>query len=224
MKKKLWQRLAWLPVCGLVLALAAGCQAAAPTPQNGEVEATEFQGVKLTPIQDQGNNVLQGTQHIDRETYRLTVDGLVESPQSLSYADLQALPSESRLIVFECVEGWSFTAKWTGPTLAAIFAKARPKPGVKTVIFHTTDVESGFSSLDMQYVMDKNIMIALKLNDVTLPDARGFPFQVVAESKFGYKWSKWVTRIELSDQDFKGYWEQAGYNNNADVNGPAFER
>ena len=64
----------------------------------------------------------------------------------------------------------------------------------------------------------------MKLNDITLPDDRGFPFQVVAESKFGYKWSKWITRIELSDDtDFRGYWESVGYNNDAADDGPAFE-
>jgi DMSO/TMAO reductase YedYZ molybdopterin-dependent catalytic subunit len=57
-----------------------------------------------------------------------------------------------------------------------------------------------------------------------MPDERGFPFQVVAQSKFGYKWAKWIDRIELSsDTDFKGYWESRGYSNNADVNGPAFD-
>jgi DMSO/TMAO reductase YedYZ molybdopterin-dependent catalytic subunit len=62
----------------------------------------------------------------------------------------------------------------------------------------------------------------LKLNDITLPAERGFPFQVVAESKYGYKWAKWITGIELSSNaDFRGYWESYGYNNDAAVNGPA---
>ena len=64
----------------------------------------------------------------------------------------------------------------------------------------------------------------MKLNDVTLPPDRGFPFQVVAEGKYGYKWAKWVNRIELSDYPhFWGYWEGEGYNNNADINGPRYE-
>jgi len=48
---------------------------------------------------------------------------------------------------------------------------------------------------------------------------------LVAESKFGYKWAKWVTRIEISDDtSSRGFWESYGYNNNADINGPAFEQ
>jgi DMSO/TMAO reductase YedYZ molybdopterin-dependent catalytic subunit len=193
-----------------------------PTPTK-EVEATEFMGKKLTPISQQRNNALAGTQIIDRATYRLVVDGLVEKPLSLSYDDLLAYPQESRLMDLDCVEGWNFTAKWTGPSLNAIFNDAGLKPEAKIVIFDTADVPDGYSSLDLSYVQDNDIIIALKLNDITLPPDRGFPFQVVAMSKFGYKWAKWVTRIEISDDtSFRGYWESYGYSNNADVNGPAF--
>ena len=79
----------------------------------------------------------------------------------------------------------------------------------------------GYTALELQYILDSSIIIAVKLNDVTLPASRGFPFQVVAEGKFGYKWAKWVDRIELSREDFLGYWEKEGLNNNADINGPA---
>ena len=188
---------------------------------NGEIEATEFQGIKLTPINKQNNNALAGTQHIDQATYRLTVDGLVDHPLSLSYADLQAYPQISQLMKLNCVEGWNFTAKWTGPALSAIFAAAGVQSGAKIAIFYTADVPAGYTSLDLSYIDDNNIIIALKDNDITLPADRGFPFQVVAMDKYGYKWAKWVTRIELSSNtNFRGYWESNGYNNNADVNGP----
>jgi DMSO/TMAO reductase YedYZ molybdopterin-dependent catalytic subunit len=177
-----------------------------PTPTTSEVEATEFQGTILTPIKDQGNAALAGTQFIDKDTYRLTVDGLVDYPLTLSYADLLAYPQESRLMDLNCVEGWNFTAKWTGPELNSIFNDAKVKPEAKIAIFYTADVPTGYSSLDLNYIRDNDIIIALKLNDVTLPPDRGFPFQVVAQSKYGYEWAKWVTRIELSSNtSFLGY-------------------
>ena len=189
-----------------------------------EVEATEFMGTKLTPISQQNNNALAGTQHIDKNTYVLTVDGLVDSPLRLTYADLSALPQISKLMPLNCVEGWNFNAKWTGPSLVDIFTQAKVQTTAKIAIFHTTDVPEGYSSLDLSYIDQRNIIIALKDNDITLPDDRGFPFQVVAESKYGYKWAKWITRIELSDNtNFRGYWESNGYNNNGDVGGPQFE-
>ena len=192
--------------------------------KTGEIEATEFMGHKLTPISEQNNNALKGTQNIDKDTYRLIVDGDVEHPLNLSYADLQAYPQISRLTDLECVEGWDFTAKWTGPAMSAIFDDAGVKPEAKIAIFHTVDVPDGYTSLDVSYIYDDDIIIALKDNDITLPPERGFPFQVVAMTKFGYKWAKWVTRIEISSNpNFLGYWESYGYSNNASVNGPAFD-
>lgn len=193
-------------------------------PPAGEVEATEFQGVQLTPMKLQGNNALDGTQTIDRDAYVLTIDGLTDNTVILSYQDLLDLPQESRLITLHCVEGWEFVAKVTGPTMASIFALAGVKAEADTVIFYTNDVPEGYTSLELEYILSQDIMLALKINDLTLPPSRGFPFQVVAVGKYGYKWAKWVTRIELSaDTAFRGYWESRGFNNNADITGPRFD-
>jgi DMSO/TMAO reductase YedYZ molybdopterin-dependent catalytic subunit len=217
-------------VLAIGLAAVAACSQtpATTTASNstgtGEVEATEFMGIKLTPISKQLNNALAGTQHIDKATYTLTIDGLVDNPLTLSYDDLLGFPQISKLMPLNCVEGWSFTAKWTGPSLVDLFAAAKVQAGAKIAIFYTKDVPAGYSSLSLNAINARNMIIGLKLNDITLPDERGFPFQVVAESKYGYKWAKWVTRIELSDNtDFRGFWESAGYNDNADDFGPAFE-
>jgi DMSO/TMAO reductase YedYZ molybdopterin-dependent catalytic subunit len=196
----------------------------APVSPPGEGEALEYMGTRLTPIDEQGNYSLEGTQEIDEDTYRLAVDGMVENPLNLSYSDLTEYPQESRLIDLNCVGGWDFTAKWTGPELNVILDDAVIDPGSRILIFYTADAPDGYTSLDISYIREEDIIIALKLNDVVLPAERGFPFQVVAEGKFGYKWAKWVTRIEVSDdEDFRGYWERNGYNNNADIDDPAFE-
>jgi len=181
-------------------------------------EATVFEGVKLTPISQQRNNALRGTQQIDEESYRLVIDGLVQKPLSITYEELGAYSQQSWLMDLNCVEGWSFTAKWTGPKLTDIFNDAGVKPEAKIAIFYTADVpEEGYTSLDVDYIIENDILLALKLNDV-------IPLQVVAKSKYGYKWAKWVIRIELSsDTSYRGYWEKVGYSNNADDTGPAFE-
>jgi DMSO/TMAO reductase YedYZ molybdopterin-dependent catalytic subunit len=50
------------------------------------------------------------------------------------------------------------------------------------------------------------------MNGVTLPAERGYPFQLVAEDRWGYKWIKWVTEIEVSDDPtYRGYWERRGF-------------
>jgi len=94
------------------------------------------------------------------------------------------------------------------------------QPEARIAIFYSADAPVGYTSLDLSYIRDNNITIALKDNDITLPPSRGFPFQVVAEGKWGYKWAKWVTRIELSaDTSFRGYWESRGYPNDASIYG-----
>ena len=224
-KKSPWVMMSALMI--LTLGLLGACGSTSSEPVGtvpGEVEATEFEGVTLSPIRAQRNNALKGTQVIDPSTYTLTIDGLVDRPLSLTYAELQAYPQQSWLMDLNCVEGWSFTAKWTGPSLATILDDAGVQPGAMVAIFYTTDVPTGYTSLDVDYLRKNDILLGMKLNDITLPVDRGFPFQVVAKAKYGYKWAKWVTRIELSDDvNFRGFWETSGYNNNADDTGPAFD-
>jgi DMSO/TMAO reductase YedYZ molybdopterin-dependent catalytic subunit len=62
------------------------------------------------------------------------------------------------------------------------------------------------------------------MNNVTLPPERGFPFQLVSESKWGYKWIKWITELEISDNiSYRGFWERRGYSNTADLNTSFFD-
>jgi DMSO/TMAO reductase YedYZ molybdopterin-dependent catalytic subunit len=66
--------------------------------------------------------------------------------------------------------------------------------------------------------------MAYKMNEITLPPERGCPFQLVAESKWGFKWIRWITEIELSDDiSYRGFWESRGYSNTADTDREFFE-
>lgn len=187
-----------------------------------ETETLFYQDRSLTPISDQRNNAIRGTQYIDRESYLLEVGGLVETPRNFSYEDLMAFPRVSRVIDLNCVEGWGFTAKWTGFRFADLFEEVGGRKNATTTIFYSAD---GYSTaLELDYLLKNDIILAYKLNDVTLTPERGFPLQLVAEDKYGYKWAKWITGIEITDSPYRGYWEQRGYNNRADVGGPAFER
>jgi DMSO/TMAO reductase YedYZ molybdopterin-dependent catalytic subunit len=84
------------------------------------------------------------------------------------------------------------------------------------VIFSAAD---GYTtSLPLATIREKQLILAYSSNGLDLPPEMGYPFIVVAEEKFGYKWARWVTRIELSeDADYQGYWEQRGYDNTADI-------
>jgi DMSO/TMAO reductase YedYZ molybdopterin-dependent catalytic subunit len=179
-------------------------------------EVKEYNGKKLSSITDFIENSIKGPQYIDINIYRLKVDGLVEKPTDFKYADILANTKYTKVVTLNCVDGWSVDILWEGILLKDIFDKVKVKSGANTVIFYAAD---GYStSLPLQTILDKNMIIAYKMNNVVLPPERGFPFELVAEDKLGYKWIKWITRIELSNNpDYKGYWEERGFSNGADV-------
>ncbi|MGA9518812.1 MAG: molybdopterin-dependent oxidoreductase [Trichococcus sp.] len=181
-----------------------------------KIEVAEYEGQDLSSLTDFRENSIKGPQYIDIDTYMLTIDGLVEQPASLSYGEVLDNQKYTKVVTLHCVEGWSVDILWEGVLLADLFEGVDVQESADTVIFYSED---GYStSLPLQTIMDRQLMIAYKMNGVVLPPERGFPFQLVAEDKLGYKWIKWITRIELSDDaDFKGYWEQRGFDNEADV-------
>ncbi len=180
-----------------------------------EVEAREYQGRRLTPVEEQGNNAIEGSQYINRSDYRLLVTGLVEREVSPSYKELLALPAYAEAAYMPCVEGWGFDAKWTGFRVEDLLNLSGLKSGATYVVFHSQD---GYSTgLDLDYLRDNDILLAYGINDLTLPPERGFPLQLVARSRYGYKWGKWITRIEVVDREQRGFWESRGYSNSAKV-------
>jgi len=186
------------------------------------IEIREYQGEKLSSISDFRENSIKGSQYINIEDYVLNIDGLVEKKLTLTYDEVLNYDQYSKFVTLHCVEGWSAKILWEGVLLKDLLNEARIKPESNTVIFYAYDGYS--SSLPLEYVMDNDIILAYKMNGVTIPSERGFPFQVVAENKWGYKWVKWVTKIELSsDSNYKGYWEKSGYNQKGDLKGPIFE-
>jgi hypothetical protein len=180
-----------------------------------EVETRQYLGKNLMPLSQQGNNAIQGTQVINKDTYRLVVTGLVEKNLNMSYEELLALPAYAEEAYMPCVEGWGFDAKWTGFRVVDLLNLSGLKPGASYVVFYSSD---GYSTgLPLDYLSTNKILLAYGINDVTLPHERGFPFQLVARSRYGYKWGKWITRIEVVDKEERGYWESRGYSNSAKV-------
>ena len=180
-----------------------------------QIEIKEYQGEKLSPFDREYDNSIKGPQKVDINKYRLVVNGKIQKALLLTYNQVLALPSVTRAITLNCIEGWSEHLLFKGVRIADIVKSSIINKDVQTVIFYAIDGYS--SSLTYKYVLDNDIMLAYEINGKKLDDKRGFPLQVVAESKYGYKWVKWVTRIEFSDKPYEGYWEQRGYDNNADL-------
>jgi len=187
------------------------------------VEINDYNGEKLGSVNDFRENSIKGVQYINKESYKLQVSGLVTSPTSYSYNDIVGLPNYKKVVTLNCVEGWSVKALWQGVLVKDILKNSQIDPKATTIIFYAAD---GYStSFPLDYVLQNNIMLAYILNGVELPPERGFPFQLVAEQKWGYKWIKWITKIELSsDTNYKGFWESKGYNNDGSLNGSKFSQ
>jgi DMSO/TMAO reductase YedYZ molybdopterin-dependent catalytic subunit len=182
------------------------------------IEVREYQGESLSSIADFRENSIRGPQYIDTEAYRLNVTGLVNRPLDLSYDEVMIeYPHYTKKVTLFCVEGWQVTILWEGLLVSDILEDAEVLPGANTVIFYASD---GYStSLPIDYIQDRDIIMASKMNGVVLPAERGFPFQLVAEDRWGYKWIKWITRIEVSsDPSYRGYWESRGYSQSGDLN------
>ncbi|HPP78478.1 molybdopterin-dependent oxidoreductase [Methanospirillum sp.] len=193
------------------------------SPTLPSVEIRNYEGEDLSSFHDFRENSIKGPQIIQRDNYRLEVSGLVNRTISFSYQDIiEKFPSYKKVVKLNCVEGWDVIILWEGILVRDLIRYAGVKPTANTIIFYAYD---GYStSFPLSYVMDNPIMMAYRMNNLTLPIERGFPFQLVAEDKWGYKWIKWITRIEISDNDkYRGYWESRGFSQDGDLNKGFFD-
>ena len=157
--------------------------------------------------------------------WRITVDGAVEHPLSLSLAQLRAMPSRTQITRHDCVEGWSCIGQWKGTPLALVLAAARPREEARYVMFHCADnmAQPGsdenyyYESLDLLEATHPQTLLAYELNREALPIQHGAPVRLRAERQLGYKMAKFIQRIDLVPEFGRiaggkgGYWEDQGY-------------
>ncbi len=201
----------------VLVALVAEYFSESPTKTLYPTQIRQYQGQNLSSISSVYENAIAGTQYINQTTYRLTVTGLVnrtiQSPYDEVVNDHQTY---QQVVTIYCVEGWNAKILWEGVLVKDLLQEAGVSQNATVVIFNASD---GYTTaLPMSYIIQNNIMIAFKMNGVTLTPQLGWPFMLVAQSQYGYKWIKWITEIEASnDTSYLGYWESRGYPNNATV-------
>jgi len=181
-----------------------------------EGEIREYNGAKLDPTIGPRDNSISGVQKVNITDYRLEINGLVENNLSLKYEEVLSLEPYERKITLYCVEGWDAAVLWKGVRIMELIDMAAADNKANTIIFHCTD---GYTtSLPLQTVKNRDLILAYSANGLDLSQELGYPFIVVAEDKLGYKWARWVSGIELSnDQNYRGFWEHYGYSNEADL-------
>lgn len=197
--------------------------------------AKEFTKADIAPVfrangtLDPNTDAYRALAANDFRDWRLVVDGLVETPQSLSLAQLRAMPSRTQITRHDCVEGWSCIGEWTGVPLAGVLDLAQPKADARYVMFFCADPMEGhdnpthpkgpfyYESLDLVEATHPQTILAYQMNGEALPIKHGAPIRLRAERQLGYKMAKYVMHVQLVD-DFSrfnggkgGYWEDKGY-------------
>jgi len=173
-------------------------------------------GEKLRPAEKGPVRSALGQPDIDLNIFRLSAGGLVESPFSLTWQEIQDLNAVySDTILMYCVEGWEVWGNWKGILVEELLEKSSLKNDATHVFFHCAD---GYTTaLPLAYIRKYGVMLAYEVNGKPLEDYDGFPLRVIAFGKLGYKWAKWVNRLEIIDTTKPGFWENYGYTDKADV-------
>lgn len=188
----------------LFLILVAGCIGQAPP-----------KAEEITPLEDFFVMDISGPPDIAIEEWTLEVTGLVDTPLRLTYEDILSFPSTTQVTRLYCMPGYEGTGEWTGVPLASILEKAGYTDAVVSVIFYGQDEYT--SSILLETALREDTLLAYQMNGVTLPKEHGYPLRLVVPDKNGYKWVKWIVKIELVDYEYEGYWESRGYSNAGDA-------
>jgi DMSO/TMAO reductase YedYZ molybdopterin-dependent catalytic subunit len=152
---------------------------------------------------------------IDLAAWTLEITGEVESPVTLDFEQLQALPSREVTTDIHCVTRWSrFDARFKGVHWSELARLVEPKPTANFAIAHA---EHGFTAnVPIEALEDENALVVYEADGEPLTPDHGFPVRLFIPSKYFWKSAKWLRRIELSSIDKPGFWERYGYHNNAD--------
>src|SRR3954471_5718760 len=147
----------------------------------------------------------------DEQSYRLEVGGLVSTPGTYTLADLRALPQTSFSSDFHCVTGWVVPGvAWAGVPLAELLDRARPDPRAKAVRFRSFDGVYT-ESLPLDEARRPGVVVALGMLGGPVSHDHGGPVRMYVGHQYGYKSTKWLSGIELTEDEVPGYWEHRGY-------------
>ena len=153
-------------------------------------------GNELLPAEEGPIRSSLGEPDIDIDTFKLNVTGLVDSSFSLNWIELQEWPSAyTDTLIMYCVEGWEVWGNWKGILIKDLIEKASVQSDGEYILFES--VEGYKSILPIAYVDKYEAMLAYEVNDAPLQKHDGFPLRLIAFGKFGYRWSKWVNKLEI---------------------------
>lgn len=154
--------------------------------------------------------------HINREEFKLEIEGEVGQSVTLTLDDLKELEDREIIVDIHCVTSWTkFDTKWSGISFKALFDLVKPKSSVHFVEFYCAD--KGFTTtVPIERLYDDNAILALSYEGLPINDKHGGPVRVIIPDLYFYKSAKWVIKLKFLEKDELGYWERHGYSNKAD--------
>ncbi len=152
---------------------------------------------------------------LDKATWKLRIEGLVEKPVPLSFDAFMALPQMEDVSDIHCVTTWSrYDNRWAGVPSQAIVDLVVPKADARHVIFHAYD---GYTTnLTLDAFLSPDVLIAHSWEGAPLTRKHGGPVRAIVPQWYFWKSAKWIRRIEFSAVDKPGFWEERGYHNEGD--------
>ncbi|HEV7205247.1 MAG TPA: molybdopterin-dependent oxidoreductase [Jatrophihabitans sp.] len=146
-----------------------------------------------------------------RAAYRLAVSGLIEAPHTYRFDELAAMPQTSFTRDFQCVTGWRVPeVRWSGVRLSTLIDAARPTGTARAVRFRSFD-GTYTENMTLEQARASDVIVALRMLGGPVTHDHGGPVRIYAGSLYGYKSTKWLSGIELTDRNVPGYWEDRGY-------------
>ena len=164
-----------------------------PTASNSTMDTpttTTTPPVVSTPTPTEGQ-----TTPADIDSYVLYINGLVNNPQTLSYAQILALPSVTQNVEISCPDVIDETDQWTGVPVSTLLKAAGLTPGASEITF--TGADGFYVELPLNAVLDSNTFLAYQMNGQALSQDRGYPLRLVVGGYSGGDWLRWVTNIEV---------------------------
>lgn len=192
-----------------------------PTPATGD----DFKGVKalLVPDVTPTENFYITTKNfvdptLDGAAWSLSFKGLVDNPYSITLEDLKAKQPIDRIETLACISnpvGGSLigNARWKGVDFGEMLKKAGPKGEATEIIVRGAD---GYAdSFTLKAGLENQCVLVYEMNGAPLTHKHGFPARLLVPGIYGMKNCKWITEVELTNYDFKGYWESQGWSDTA---------
>lgn len=130
--------------------------------------------------------------------WRLSIEGLVAQPSSLSVDALKRLPARRQITEIACEEGWSYIAEWIGTPLVDVLRVAGLMPQARYIVYFSIEAP-WWESIDMADALHPQTLVAYAMNDADLPVAFGGPLRLRVPRQLGYKSVKYINRLVATD-------------------------